>query len=81
MTPTNNRRHDDGLAFWGKIVGIITGLFAILSFATARMIDPYIENKIECKTKYQEILLRTMASEGQKEEADKEYRRWVSNKR
>jgi hypothetical protein len=78
MTP--QRRQEDTLAFWGKIIGIITGLFVIMSVATAKMIDPYIDAKIECKTKYMELLLRTMATDEQKIMTDREYERWVRNK-
>lgn len=45
-----------------------------------KRLNERIDMRIECRIKYMEVLMQTMATPEQKEIADKEFKRWENNK-
>lgn len=55
-------------------------LVGMVYASIGKKLDEKIDIRIEHKTKYMEILLKQMATDEQKQRADKEYNRWENNK-
>lgn len=67
----------------GVWVGTLVPVGAIMAASfgfTLKQIDRRIDERIEYKTAYIQILLRSMASDEEKQRADAEYKRWIGDK-